>query len=671
MTHPNAPDSPFPNKMVRSTVLLLIGLCWLPGVSVAVEEETEFKPATPIYVAPSEDAPIELTVGGADGSNSESIALRLIPRDAAIEQVFIVPGDHGYISVGFDVTRKANRWQGWIALSKQSRGGPAAGMGTPTVGLRLEVSISTDSAARQVDVTQDGNPIALSARSVSWDELAAAVDPVDPNKSWPAWYGPHGNFSAQESGHQLVADLSDARLVWKSQQRFGSGKAQSPRYGVMTASKNLLPLLPSGGGASPVVGGGRVCVYYLQPSGDAVDQQLLAQRKERAGSEELPSFEYDLWRIAADDVIACLDGRTGRTLWKTVYPGAGANWHDSKAGPCNVTPCLYDGKLYSIGSTGRLYCLDAETGRQIWQHHIGRRHLAVAASKRTALAEKQYGRLKFNRDFGGAPTVIGGVLVMPDFTSTRACGLLAFDPRNGRPLWQLPATAAEDAVPLPFVCNRQQYILSGVSDAGAGSGRIRCIEPVTGKIRWEITEGIGGNATTMCVWKNWLLAHAPSTGKPPTDKGEPVTVGCFRVSADGFEKAWTLPLTHGIWKDHPLAAADGFVYVRLTGPELLCIDIASGKIVARTNYDTGAGATMTLAEGHLIVDRDGSHAGTEFSFFVVDPPAGRLEALTRDFSLPHWHGTSYHPPHSFPYVDGRLFVRGGDGIYCYDIRKGS
>jgi outer membrane protein assembly factor BamB len=352
-----------------------------------------------------------------------------------------------------------------------------------------------------------------------------------------------------------------------------------------------------------------------------------------------------------------------------VYPGAGANWHDSKAGPCNVTPCLYDGKLYSIGSTGRVYCLDAGSGREIWQHHIGPRHLAIAHAKRTALAEKSYGRLKFNRDFGGAPTVIGGVLVMPDFTSGSVCGLLALDPATGRQLWRLRAAAAEDAVPLCFVQDGKEYILSGVPVISADSGQICCIEPATGKILWKITNGIGRNATTMCLWNNYLLAHAPSTGTPPTDKGEPATVACYRIALDGFEKVWTLPLELGIWKDHPLAASDGFVYVRLAGPELLCVDIRSGKIVARTDYNTGAGATMTLGDGHLIVDRDGSHVGTSFSFFKVDPLGGRLEALTRDFSPPHWHGTSYHPPHSFPYVDGRLFVRGGDGVYCYDLRR--
>ena len=117
-----------------------------------------------------------------------------------------------------------------------------------------------------------------------------------------------------------------------------------------------LPLLPGSGGASPVVAGGNVFVYYLVPSGEAVDEALLRQRREKAKGKPMPRWEPDLWRIAADDVVACIDGRSGQTRWRTVYRGAGANWHDSKAGPCNVTPCIANSRIYAIGSTGRVYC---------------------------------------------------------------------------------------------------------------------------------------------------------------------------------------------------------------------------------------------------------------------------------------------------------------------------
>lgn len=38
---------------------------------------------------------------------------------------------------------------------------------------------------------------------------------------------------------------------------------------------------------------------------------------------------------------------------------------------------------------------------------------------------------------------------------------------------------------------------------------------------------------------------------------------------------------------------------------------------------------------------------------------------------PHVETTAYNSqPIVYPIVDGRLFIRGGDGIYCYDLRQG-
>jgi len=38
-------------------------------------------------------------------------------------------------------------------------------------------------------------------------------------------------------------------------------------------------------------------------------------------------------------------------------------------------------------------------------------------------------------------------------------------------------------------------------------------------------------------------------------------------------------------------------------------------------------------------------------------------------AFPHWPATSYEIPMVYPVVDGRLFIRGALGIYCYDLRQ--
>lgn len=147
-------------------------------------------------------------------------------------------------------------------------------------------------------------------------------------------------------------------------------------------------------------------------------------------------------------------------------------------------------------------------------------------------------------------------------------------------------------------------------------------------------------------------------------------MACFKISPDGYKPLWNLPLEHGSWSEHPPAVTDGRVFARLIDAKPLCIDVATGKVVASAAYgECQVGATMVYADGRLIVDRDGSHSGTELTYYAADPKRGALKPLGKLWPPPHAHGTSYHPACSHPYVDGRLFIRGGDGVYCYDLRK--
>ena len=52
------------------------------------------------------------------------------------------------------------------------------------------------------------------------------------------------------------------------------------------------------------------------------------------------------------------------------HPGASGNYGGSKGGP-QLCPFVWQGKIYVLGSTERIYCLDAKTGKEIWQSHTG------------------------------------------------------------------------------------------------------------------------------------------------------------------------------------------------------------------------------------------------------------------------------------------------------------
>jgi len=82
-------------------------------------------------------------------------------------------------------------------------------------------------------------------------------------------------------------------------------------------------------------------------------------------------------QIADDEVITALDLLNGQTRWQHRNPGvrlllikeenAGAAMGGD--GP-RATPVIFEGFVYTMGSTGRVHCLDLENGKERWSKDI-------------------------------------------------------------------------------------------------------------------------------------------------------------------------------------------------------------------------------------------------------------------------------------------------------------
>jgi hypothetical protein len=80
----------------------------------------------------------------------------------------------------------------------------------------------------------------------------------------------------------------------------------------------------------------------------------------------------------------------------------------------------------------------------------------------------------------------------------------------------------------------------------------------------------------------------------------------------------------------------------------------------------------SAANGRVIWQPEGMHGGwqapQDFWMFAADPASFRK--LGEPWVVPHRCTTAYaNMPINYPLVDGRLFVRGHDALYCYDVRK--
>lgn len=495
---------------------------------------------------------------------------------------------------------------------------------------------------------------------------------------WPVWYGPNGNFSASASGGAdtltVVGDLKNARRLWVSE-FVPPAAAQSKRYGLATRYPH-----PSGGGASPIVYNGKVYQFYFVPSGAAHDEPHMKMLRQKHGAKAAAAT-IDKWRIAADDVIVCLDATSGKTLWKKTFPGEGLNWYDHKGIINNLTPCAFAGRVYFAGSTAILHCLDATSGEELWRIPIPAWHDDLQARKQKALDRKVLAQ--FNRQNCRALTFAGGVVVTPDTHDGGDRGIHGFDGKTGKHLWHVEKVVGSCVTPLRWVHKGAEYLVTA-----NGAGRTACIRPWTGKVLW--TEASMGynlfqpvldgdlllvNLLGRDAMKAQVAAAAAAAERAKQSyggrQGAAGQLGCYRLSPAGAKLAWELPRQYGYPYNKAAAVIlNGVAYVRggLGKKGLAVVEMATGKVL----HEDGAEQNNTEAHafglsGRVFFERDSQHNHLDVTMFNADPKAWR--PLGEVWRPPHPHATSYQTPISHPVVDGRIFIRGADAIYCYDLAK--
>src|SRR5262249_42252999 len=165
-------------------------------------------------------------------------------------------------------------------------------------------------------------------------------------------------------------------------------------------------------------------------------------------------------QLGGGEAVVCLDAASGRTLWshrdearhEDVQGGAGPR----------ATPTFADGRIFALGATGILNCLDAATGDRKWF-----RDIAADAGTKVPM----WG-------FSSSPLVVGNrVVVFAGGDSEKT--LLAYRTDSGKPAWSAPAGKVSYSSPQLAPLGDGTQLLF-VSDRGLSS-----FDPSSGAVLWE------------------------------------------------------------------------------------------------------------------------------------------------------------------------------------------
>ena len=263
--------------------------------------------------------------------------------------------------------------------------------------------------------------------------------------------------------------------------------------------------------------------------------------------------------------VQCFEEKTGKPLWMYRDPADNPDAYDPKSpsGPC-PTPAVQEGRVFTLGATGHLLCLDARKGSVIWQRILAEDYSLIESP-----------------NFTSCPLIEGGLLLIVVGGKPGAC-VVAFDKRSGREVWRAlddPPRAFSSPIVISAGGKRQLIVWTPKA--------VTSLDPATGHILWReelVTREDYAVATP--VYQDGLLLISGLMFQ--LDRHKPAATLLWPES-----KALSLRvLSHTCM---PMILGD-YVFGAKIGGHLVCLDARTGKQVWDSDkaVTPGHGATIHL-----------------------------------------------------------------------------
>jgi outer membrane protein assembly factor BamB len=355
-------------------------------------------------------------------------------------------------------------------------------------------------------------------------------------------------------------------------------------------------------------------------------------------------------RLRGTERALALDERTGKILWTREWPVAyGALSFNWAIGP-RATPTVDGDRVYVLGATGVLLCLDAATGAVRWQKDY----------------VKDYGTELPTWGMTGAPLVDGNRLIAlvggePD------AKVMAFDKMTGRELWRALPSDSEPGYAQPIIIQaggaRQLIIWHPKAVAS--------LDPATGKVYWELPMEVGYGMTLAT----------------PVQSGSRLLVTSFYNGSMMLELDPSRPAARVLWKgtsdneiqtdglhatiNTPIVVGD-YIYGICSYGQFRCLKASTGERVWETQVVTkerarwasglmvrnGDRVFINNDRGELIMARLSPQGFDEIGrtplIKPTSPPGNRRELTTVNWS---------HPA----YANRHIYARNDEEIVAFSL----
>ena len=323
------------------------------------------------------------------------------------------------------------------------------------------------------------------------------------------------------------------------------------------------------------------------------------------------------------EVVVAYDVATGRELWTQAWT---AEFYESNGAGPRATPTWDQGRVYALGATGELRCLDANNGTVIWGKNI--------------LSENQAENLPWA--MAASPLIVDDkVIVLPGGSSGKS--VVAYNKNTGAPVWKVLNDTQAYVSPMLVELNGRRQIMV------VSSSRVVGLVPETGALLWSYPWNTSGGINVsqpIVIDKNRFFISS-GYGK-----------GAALVEVKGSGNSFTATT---IWENinmknkfNSSVYHNGYVY-GLDEQILTCLDVNTGE---RKWKDGRYGFGQVLLAGdHLIITSDTG----DLALVKASP-----DSYTEVARFPALQGKTWNYP---AIADGRLLVRNANEMAAYDISR--
>jgi len=297
------------------------------------------------------------------------------------------------------------------------------------------------------------------------------------------------------------------------------------------------------------------------------------------------------------EVLSCLEAETGKKIWQYRWSDYLSDIIYNRYAIGAPTVDAETGNVYVQGTAGQFFAFTGE-GKLLWKHDM----------------LEEFGRLALPNGRTGAPVVDGDIVMVHGITGNwgregpAANRFYAFDKKTGELVWRSspgkePPKDGVFGTPVLSWQNGKRVFY-----CGTGDGAVICANARTGEALWRFDLSAVAVNASVVLWKDRLIAGHAEENLDSSESGRIVALRLGAAPAAGVEGPVVVDKSAEFWRSRenahtssPTVVGDRLYQVNRVG-ELACISLPDGVTVWKKKLGTEQlHASITCADGRLYV----------------------------------------------------------------------